>query len=166
MRKKYMSGRVALIAAIILWIADVLMLMPGSKGAVAAFQADKTNYPNVTVSAGGTYGIVYMNKNAKEIILENMAQKIGINRYQITSQREENIEITTLSQTGANGNVTCSIRTSETQAEDLSIRAKQEFFIKIDLINNANAADEYSQVIKEIFKQYDVKPEMSISYYD
>lgn len=166
MRKKYIIGRVALIAAVILWIADVFMLMPGNKGAVAAFQADKTSYPNVTVSAGGTYGIVYMNKNAKEIVLENMAQKIGINRYEITTQREENVEITTLSQTGANGNVTCLVKTTETQAEDLSIRAKQEFFIKIDLINNANAAQEYSQVIKDIFKQYDIKPEMSISYYD
>lgn len=166
MRKKYVLGRAALAAAVILWLINIIMLMPGKSSAVAAFQADKTIYPNVTVSAGGTYGIVYMNKNAKEIILENMAQKIGINRYEITSSREENTEITTLSQTGANGNVTCSIKTTETQAEDLSIRAKQEFFISIDLINKTDAAEEYVSVIKDIFKQYDIKPEMSVNYYD
>lgn len=166
MRKKYMLGRAALIAAIILWLINVFMIVPGNSGAVAAFQSNRTAYPNVRISAGGTYGIVYMNKNAKEIILENMAQKIGINRYEISSSREENVEITTLSQNGANGNVTCSVKTTETQAEDLSIRAKQEFFISIDLINNADAAEDYSKVIKEIFKQYDIKPEMSVSYYD
>ncbi|MDD6797852.1 MAG: hypothetical protein PUE71_06140 [Clostridia bacterium] len=165
MRKRYMLGRTAMVVAAILWLVNMLMLIPKNDGAVAAFGANKTVYPNVRVSAEGTYGIVYLNKNAKEIILKDMADKIGINRYEITSMRENNTETTTLFQDGANGSVKCEIKTTETQSDDLSIQAKQEFFVSIDLINNAAYAQEYAGIIKEIFEQYDTRPEMSVNYY-
>lgn len=167
MKKKYTLGKIAIAAVMVLWIANAAITANKNNASVAAYTAGTgERYPNARISAEGTYGIVYLNKNAKEIILSDMAEQIGINRYEITSSREENVEISSLIQDGANGSVVCEIKTTETQASDLSIQAKQEFYICIDLTGHADAADEYAKILKEIFDKYEIKPEMSVSYYN
>lgn len=165
MKGRYIFGRAAIVAAVLLWIINALMWYMGSDNVVEAFTSNAEQYGNARIIAQGKYGTVYLNDNAKAIILEDMADKIGAVRYTIETKRGQDEQTTTLYQEGTNGSVECSIQTIESKAADQSIRAEQYFTVIVDLYDCAQAAPGYADIVDDIFAKYGIEPETSLSYY-
>lgn len=165
MKEKYIAGRLAIAAAVLLWIVNAVMWYTGNDNVVEAFTSNKDQYGNARIIAQGKYGTVYLNDNAKALILEDMAEKIGADRYTIETKRGQDEQTTTLYQEGVNGSVECSIQTIETREADQSIKADQYFTVIVDLYDCAKAAPQYADIADGIFAKYGIEPEMSLSYY-
>lgn len=110
-------------------------------------------YSDVTadITANGYFGDMALTENAKYIILEEIAEKIGINRYIIQSNGEGS---TVLEQNSPNGNVLLKMVTVNENADTEIVAQNQYLCMNIQLKNSIASTDTYRKLMKQIVGNY------------
>ena len=133
---KYPFQKIAIVIALALWT-------------ISAFGRQTYSDVSSSVSVYGKYGDISISDSAKKLILENIAEKIGINHYMISDLVDEEYNsVKTLSQTSVNGDVILKFITHD---ED-----KQYIYIGITLKNGIESAFTYEKIVKQILKDLEM----------
>ena len=155
-KQNYMFQKVAICIAAVLWLITAGNVLWGGKSTtgqqkiISAFSSTAYIDTTASVSAYGKYGNIGLTENAKKIILEKIAEKIGIDRYQIDDTTEDGNAVKTLSQSSANGDVICKfITVSESSGSD-TLSSSQYLYVGVTLKNAIDSAFTYEKVIKDI----------------
>ena len=169
MHRKYLYGRIAVSIAIVLWFMAVVKITvldqrkaEGSRSIVTAFNEADLNKMTARIEGFGEYGIIYLSAEAKEKMLRDIAEEIGINRYTINTARKDHVSTTTLEQMGSNGNVKCTIMTVEKQLDSTAIQATQYVSVEIELYHSVDKAFAYEEKIREIMDHLDVRADVTV----
>lgn len=161
-KKRYLFQKMAVAIAAILWLiaaGNVLWRSSNTKGQDKIITAFSNNmYAGMTsgISSYGKYGTVELTDNAKVIILNKIAEEIGINKYTITNSVEEGNNVMTLSQNSVNGDVICKFITVTQQAAGENVNSDQYLYIGITLKNNVNSAFAYEKIVKKIMSEMEI----------
>lgn len=152
---KYSLERMAIIIAIILWIFTALRVISNgiTKEVSANDKKDMVSifYENVQsdiYSKINVYGVItesYLSEDAKQLILENIANEIGINRYDIYFIEEKNECL--LKQESVYGNVELGIITSND---------KNYLVINLKLDKGVESSLQYKNIVADICKEYGI----------
>ncbi len=133
----------------------------GDKRIVSAFEGtfDDMSFKKVqgSVSVYGRYCDVALTDMAKRIILEQIAEKIGINKYSIADTTEDENSVKTLSQTSKNGDVICKLVT--VNGKDVS----QYIYIGITLNNTIESIFTYEKIVNEILKDLNIEAQVTVN---
>lgn len=154
-------------AALVLWGMSVGSLCVNTwktfnrqEDVVNAFSHVIYNDLRASISANGYYGNMELSETGKYIILEDIAKRIGINRYDIQSDDEG---CTSLKQNSVNGAVELKLITMSSQAALQSVELRQYLCINIILNNTIKSADAYRQIVKDILKDYGINTNVNVN---
>ena len=158
---KYPFQKIAIVIALALWTITAINILysesalSGEERIISAF--GRQTYSDVSsVSAYGKYGDISISDSAKKLILENIAEKIGINHYMISDLVDEEYNsVKTLSQTSVNGDVILKFITHD---ED-----KQYIYIGITLKNGIESAFTYEKIVKQILKDLEMTSAVNVN---
>ena len=146
---KYPFQKIAIVIALALWTITAINILysesalSGEERIISAFGRQTYSDVSSSVSAYGKYGDISISDSAKKLILENIAEKIGINHYMISDLVDEEYNsVKTLSQTSVNGDVILKFITHD---ED-----KQYIYIGITLKNGIESAFTYEKIVKPV----------------
>ena len=148
--------KAAVLLALILWIVTAANVVVsswkrmGKEQIISAFNSETYTDIRASITTMGKYGDFNITDNAKKLILEDIAEDIGINRYNIEDTVEEENKVKTLSQSSANGSVVCKFITVGQVPE---AECEQYIYIGINLENSAEAAFSYEEIVKAINKK-------------
>lgn len=166
----YLYKRVAIYIGVALWLITVVKIVWFDNTAtlpvdniVTAFNKASLMEMSASIEGFGDYGILYLSEDAKETILKDIANSIGINNYSIETTREDDNSTTTLSQTGVNGEVICKLVTVENVIEQNVIQAKQYIYINIILNNSIEPAFSYEKKVKGIFENLGIDTTVTVN---
>lgn len=166
----YLYKRVAIYIGVALWLITVVKIVWFDNTAtlpvdniVTAFNKASLMEMSASIEGFGDYGILYLSEDAKETILKDIANNIGINNYSIETTREDDNSTTTLSQTGVNGEVICKLVTVENVIEQNVIQAKQYIYINIILNNSIEPAFSYEKKVKGIFENLGIDTTVTVN---
>lgn len=133
----------------------------GDKKIVSAFEGtfDDMSFKRVqgSVSVYGRYCDVALTDMAKRIILEQIAEKIGINKYSIADTNEDENSVKTLSQTSKNGDVICKLVT--VNGKDVS----QYIYIGITLNDTIESIFTYENIVNEILNDLNIEAQVTVN---
>lgn len=151
-----------------LWIYTAITALTGNAKdkegrVVTAFTKAKCIDCKSNIGAFGQYGVLYLNDNAKETILRDMAKKIGINNYIISKDEEENISTMQLTQTAKNGEVVLKVITVERAVESSVIEARQYISIEIGLNSSTEGTLAYEKIVKDIIKGFGIDTQVTVT---
>ncbi|MDO5402690.1 MAG: YwmB family TATA-box binding protein [Eubacteriales bacterium] len=156
-----------IITALVLWGISAVSLCVNSwkmfnrqENVVNAFSHVIYSDVTASVSANGYYGNMELSETGKYIILEDIAKRIGINRYEISS---DDRGATTLSQNSVNGKVMLKIITAGQEADGQIIGQNQYLCVNIELNNHIAATDTYRQLVEDIFKDYMIDTNVNVN---
>ena len=131
------------------------------KKIISAFEGtfDDMSFKKVqgSVSVYGRYCDVALTDMAKRIILEQIAEEIGINRYSIADTIEDENSVKTLSQASKNGDVICKLVT--VNAKDVS----QYIYIGITLSDTIEAIFTYENIVNEILNDLNIEAQVTVN---
>lgn len=175
---------VVLIAAV-LWLIAALNMLWGISGYgflnfVAADSKNTLNNGNrIAAAFGGTFedmsfkrvqGSVsvyakYCNTaltgNAKDIILEQIADKIGIDRYTINETIEDENSVRTLAQCSASGDVICKFITVDKGVKGADV--SQYIYIGITLNNSIDTIFTYEKIVNDILDSLNIDAQVTVN---
>ena len=97
---------------------------------------------------------------AKKIILENIAKKIGLENYNIEQTQDDRTETVSLTQESVNGNVNCKF-VSEKAIEGVS--GNQYIFMEIMLNNSINSVFAYEEIIESILSDMKLDGDITVN---
>jgi hypothetical protein len=169
-KKRYTFQKTAIILAAILWLITAANVLWGKGSGVSgqdriisAFSS--TTYADMTASitSYGKYGNVELTDTAKKIILEKIAEQIGINRYHITDSTDDNNSVKTLSQSSSNGDVICKFVTMSNAAEGQNVSCAQYIYIGITLKNSIDSAFTYEKIVKNVMKDMEIDTSVTVN---
>lgn len=149
----YAFQKAAVLLALVLWIVAAANVVVsgwkrmGKEQIISAFNSETYTDIRASIASMGKYGDFNITDNAKKLILEDIAEDIGINRYTIEDTIEEGNKVKTLSQSSDNGNVVCKFITV---GEVPEAECGQYIYIGINLNNSAEAAFSYEEIVKNI----------------
>lgn len=92
---KYPFQKIAIVIALALWTITAINILysesalSGEERIISAFGRQTYSDVSSSVSAYGKYGDISISDSAKKLILENIAEKIGINHYMISDLVDE-----------------------------------------------------------------------------
>lgn len=159
---KYPFQRMVIAAALALWSITAVNVLysdwgvSGKDKIISAFGSMTDTDVSSSVSAYGKYGEVAISDNAKKLILEDIAEKIGINKYTITDMVDEEYNaVKTLSQTSVNGDVIIKFITHDV--------SQQYIYIGISLKNGIDSAFTYEEIVKEILKKLEMDTPVNVN---
>ncbi len=109
------------------------------------------------VSVYGRYCDVALTDMAKRIILEQIAEKIGINKYSIADTIEDENSVKTLAQSSKNGDVICKLVT--VNEKDVS----QYIYIGITLNDTIESIFTYENIVNEILKDLNIEAQVTVN---
>ena len=144
-KARFWLQKTAVVIAGILWLitaARVFWNTPqtgAQENVLSAFGSASYKEVCADISAYGKYGSMELTDTAKEIILEKVAEKIGINRYTIEQTSRDNVETMQLSQNGENGSVLCRFITIHQE----NVEYEQYLYIGVTLKNTVDASFTY-----------------------
>lgn len=87
---KYPFQKIAIVIALALWTITAINILysesalSGEERIISAFGRQTYSDVSSSVSVYGKYGDISISDSAKKLILENIAEKIGINHYMIS----------------------------------------------------------------------------------
>lgn len=109
-----------------------------------------------SVSAYGRYRFGNVSDGTKKIILQDIAKKIGINRYDYSDYTDEaGAEVKTLSQIGNNGDVV--IKFIDKGDEQCYL------YSQINLKDNVECIFTYEEILKEIYTSLDIQTNVNVN---
>lgn len=159
---KYPFQKIAIVIALALWTITAINILysesalSGEERIISAFGRQTYSDVSSSVSAYGKYGDISISDSAKKLILENIAEKIGINHYMISDLVDEEYNsVKTLSQTSVNGDVILKFITHD---ED-----KQYIYIGITLKNGIESAFTYEKIVKQILKDLEMTSAVNVN---
>jgi len=158
--------KAAMLLALILWIITAANLVlsswkrVGKEQIISAFNNETYTDIRASIATMGKYGDFNITDNAKKLILEDIAEDIGINRYAIEDTVEEGNKVKTLSQSSDNGDVVCKFITVE---EIPDAECKQYIYIGINLNNSAEAAFSYEEIVKNINEKLGIDSTVTVN---
>lgn len=159
---KYPFQKIAIVIALALWTITAINILysesalSGEERIISAFGRQTYSDVSSSVSAYGQYGDISISDSAKKLILENIAEKIGINHYMISDLVDEEYNsVKTLSQTSVNGDVILKFITHD---ED-----KQYIYIGITLKNGIESAFTYEKIVKQILKDLEMTSAVNVN---
>ena len=159
---KYPFQKIAIVIALALWTITAINILysesslSGEERIISAFGRQTYSDVSSSVSVYGKYGDISISDSAKKLILENIAEKIGINHYMISDLVDEEYNsVKTLSQTSVNGDVILKFITHD---ED-----KQYIYIGITLKNGIESAFTYEKIVKQILKDLEMTSAVNVN---
>ena len=159
---KYPFQKMVIAAALALWSITAINVLYSNFGVsgkdkiISAFGSMTYTDVSSSVRAYGKYGEVSISDNAKKLILEDIAEKIGINQYSITDMVDEEYNaVKTLSQTSVNGDVILKFITHDT--------SQQYIYVGITLKNVIDAAFTYEEIVKEILNDLEIDTAVNVN---
>jgi hypothetical protein len=165
--RRFIVQKLAVFAAGILWLMAANMLWgrqtEQNTDIISAFSDSSYQNLSAEIYACGKYGTIELTDAAKEIILENIAEKIGISRYEISDSCKDDYSSKILSQCGTNGDVDCKFVTLKKEAEGETVSIEQYVSIDISLKNTVDAAYTYEKIVKEIMQDLDIDTEVTVN---
>lgn len=168
-RKTYLFQKAAVCIAGILWLITAVRVFwntdngVNNEKVISAFGNNSYREVSADITTYGKYGTMELTETAKEIILEKAAEKIGINNYTITSEQQENGKVTTLAQTGENGDVTCKFITFEKSADGKAVEYEQYVYVGITLKNSIDSAFTYEKIARDIMEEMQIDTEVTVN---
>lgn len=184
-RKKYIFQKCVVLIAAVLWLIAALNMLWGISGYgflnfVAADSKNTLNNGNrIAAAFGGTFegmsfkrvqGSVsvyakYCNTtltgNAKDIILEQIADKIGIDRYTINEAIEDENSVRTLAQCSASGDVICKFITVDKGVKGADV--SQYIYIGITLNNSIDTIFTYEKIVNDILDSLNIDAQVTVN---
>lgn len=166
-KKRYFClQKTAVVIAGILWLitAARVFLLPqnslGENNVISAFGSTSYSEVYADISAYGKYGTVELTDTARQIILEKAAEKIGISRYNIETEKHNNVETVSLVQNGDNGDVICKFVTIQQE----NVQYEQYIYIGITLNNTIDSAFTYEKIVREIMEEMQIETEVNVNF--
>lgn len=166
-KKEAFRARVIITTALVLWGMAAINLCVSTwktytnkEDVVNAFTDVIYSELTADISANGYYGNMELSETAKYIILEEIADRIGINRYNIVSDEDGS---TILSQTSVNGNVVLKLITVCQTVAGQSVGEKQYLCMDIKLNQTIGAADTYRNILEEVIKDYGMDTNVNVN---
>lgn len=165
----YVFQKTAVCIAGILWLITAVRVfgdtntMADNERVISAFGNNSYREVSADITTYGKYGNMELTDTAKEIILEKAAEKIGISNYSITSGLQENGKVTTLKQTGKNGDVLCKFITFEKNADGKAVEYEQYVYVGITLKNSVDAAFTYEKIARDIMKEMQIDTDVTVN---
>lgn len=165
----YVFQKTAVCIAGILWLITAVRVfgdtntMADNERVISAFGNNSYREVSADITTYGKYGNMELTDTAKEIILEKAAEKIGISNYSITSDLQENGKVTTLKQTGKNGDVLCKFITFEKNADGRAVEYEQYVYVGITLKNSVDAAFTYEKIARDIMKEMQIDTDVTVN---
>lgn len=165
----YVFQKTAVCIAGILWLITAVRVfgdtntMADNERVISAFGNNSYREVSADITTYGKYGNMELTDTAKEIILEKAAEKIGISNYSITSDLQENGKVTTLKQTGKNGDVFCKFITFEKNADGRAVEYEQYVYVGITLKNSVDAAFTYEKIARDIMKEMQIDTDVTVN---
>ena len=164
-KARFWLQKTAVVIAGILWLitaARVFWNTPqtgAQENVLSAFGSASYKEVRADISAYGKYGSMELTDTAKEIILEKVAEKIGINRYTIEQTSRDNVETMQLSQNGENGSVLCRFITIHQE----NVEYEQYLYIGVTLKNTVDASFTYEKLIRQIMEEMQIDTEVNVN---
>ncbi|MBO5458705.1 MAG: YwmB family TATA-box binding protein [Lachnospira sp.] len=168
-KRTYTFQKAAVCIAGILWLITAVRVfgdtntMADDKRVISAFGNNSYREVSADITTYGKYGNMELTDTAKEIILEKAAEKIGISNYSITNDLQENKKVTTLKQTGKNGDVLCKFITFEKEADGRAVEYEQYVYVGITLKNSVDAAFTYEKIARDIMKEMQIDTDVTVN---
>lgn len=166
-RSKYVFQKTAVFIAAVLWLITAVNVLWGEKNVsgqnriISAFSNNAYSDMTSSVTAYGKYGTVNLTDNAKRLILEKIANEIGINKYEVADTTEGESSVKTLSQSSVNGDVICKFITKQTNESGVS--SEQYLYIGITLKNSIDSTFTYEDKVKEIMKGLEISSNVTVN---
>ena len=164
-KARFWLQKTAVVIAGILWLitaARVFWNTPqtgAQENVLSAFGSASYKEVCADISAYGKYGSMELTDTAKEIILEKVAENIGINRYTIEQTSRDNVETMQLSQNGENGSVLCRFITIHQE----NVEYEQYLYIGVTLKNTVDASFTYEKLIRQIMEEMQIDTEVNVN---
>lgn len=161
---KYTFQKMAVVLAAVLWLIAAANVLWGHKAVsgpdkiISAFSSNAYAEMTSSVTAYGKYGTVNLTDNAKRLILEKIAEQIGISRYEIMDTTDDGSSVKTLSQSSVNGDVICKFITQTTGAG-----SDQYLYIGITLKNTIDSTFTYEEKVKEILDSLEMTANVTVN---
>lgn len=162
----YAFQKAAVLLALVLWIVAAANIIVsgwkrmGKEQIISAFNSETYTDIRASIATMGKYGEFNITDNAKKLILEDIAEDIGINRYTIEDTVEEGNKVKTLSQSSDNGDVVCKFITV---GEVPQAECEQYIYIGINLNNSAEAAFSYEEIVKNINEKLGINSTVTVN---
>ncbi len=160
MRKKllYICG--------ILWLFALFQMIKNYEGEkepdiVTAFTSDMFLDTVSEIKSMAFYGNVYLEEEARKKVLEDMAEKLGIEKpYEITDTVTDNGKRLELTKTSSSVTTKISLITMETQVSNIVMSQKQYVSVDMEINNSLESAVYYRDVINDIYKELDLSADV------
>ncbi len=165
----YIFQKAAICIAVTLWLVTAINVLYNSRAQepssgekiISAFSSSTYLRMTSSVSAYGKYGSINLTDNAKQMILEKIAQQIGISHYEITDYEDENSAVKTLSQNSVNGDVICRFITQKPESEGAG--SNQYIYIDVMLKNSIEATFTYEEIVREIVNELEMAANVNVN---
>lgn len=164
--KKNLKGKCIIFSAMIIWlvlcvtvITDSVKALNEKENVVEAFCNVVYSDLNSNVSVKGYYGNIEMSDRAKCIILEEIADKIGINRYTIINNQDGCIS---LMQQSVNGDVLIKFITLSKEAANQVVEYNQYICMDLTLKGAISSTETYRQLFKQIAEEYRLNTNVNV----
>ena len=167
--KRFIFQKISIVIAAVLWLIAAGNVLWGQRDVqgqdkiISAFSSTSYLDMNAGISSYGKYGNVPLTDSAKTIILEKIAEKIGINHYVIEDTMEDNNSVKTLSQNSKNGDVICKFITIAQHAGGQDVSSEHYIYVGISLKNNIDSAFTYEKMVEEIMKDMEIDTTVTVN---
>ncbi len=131
---------------------------------VEAFSQTAFDNEESIISIDGEYAGEYLATEGAKALLTSIATDLGIdNNYEITQNREEQSGEIVLTKEAKRAKTTLKFITMESETQDNIVDVKQYVSAEIELLDTADCALEYKNMLEEILEKNKVTGEITVS---
>ena len=165
-KKKYIFQKGAVCVALFLWMLSAAKVLwngweiVGKQQMISAFGSSVYSNMTANISTYGKYGDINLTTGAKKIILENIADQIGIDKYEILEREEDGKSVLELTQNSVNGNVVCRFITDSGMSGSDS---EQYIYISVTLKENIKSAFTYEEIVRNIAQELQMTSNVTVN---
>lgn len=160
------SGRISIIA--LLWLAVIVQLFinrglqrPGD--VVEAFSSSEAIPVEASISVYGDFGDMVLTGETKDIMLRNLAKKLGItDDYEITASGGETYQESTLTKNGKYGKTVIQIVSMNIAGENGEQTVQQTVLCDITIYDDIAYAMECKEQLEDIYQEIGMEPSTSV----
>lgn len=160
------SGKISLIALVWLAVAAQLFINRGIQrrgDAVEAFSSSEVIPVEACISTYGDFGEMALTGETKDIMLRNLAKKLGItDGYEITASGGNSYQESTLTKNGKYGKTVIQIVSMDVNGEEGVPVVQQTVLSDITIYEDLAYAMECKEQIEEIYREIGMEPNVNI----
>lgn len=158
---RYYFQKCVAVVAVTVWVLAALKSFNDDMGKkeeaqiVSVFGSHSFNKVSSEISCYGKYVDWSVSDNTKKLILEDIAARIGINRYELSDEKADGRQEKILRQNSVNGIVECRYITTKDSESYISM--------DINLYDTISATFEYQQILEDIMESLGIKGNVSVN---